>query len=59
MNCKSMCREKFNTVKDDFKDLERKMASILTKDYSGMFANPLFFCLSLLLLLLRKEKNVI
>lgn len=52
MNCKSTCWEKFNTVKDDFKDSERKTAAILTKDYSGMFAGPsLFFCLLLLLLL--------
>lgn len=60
MNCKSTCWEKFNTVKDDFKDSERKTAAILTKDYSGMFAGPsLFFCLLLLLLLLRREKKVI
>lgn len=58
MNCKSW--EKFNTVKDDFKGSERKVAATLTKDYSGMFAGPsLFFCLLLLLLPLRREKKVI
>lgn len=59
MNCKSTCSEKFNTVKDDFKDSERKAAAILTKDYSRMFAGPLFFCLLLLLLFLRREKKII
>lgn len=59
MNCESTCWEKFNTVKDYFKDSERKTEAILTKNYSGMFASPLFFCLLLLLLLLRREKKVI